>query len=614
MTGFRSVVWGFEIARAVPRFALLAPLWVAIACGDDDVPWPPEGTSTVPEAGAGGAAGESSQSPPGHDGGSGHTAPNPSDAGAGGSEDSSTPPDGSAGDDGGGGDPSGSGGAGAAPGTGGTPDQGEGGDSEEGGEGGDSEEGEGGAAGSYSTDPEGGTPGSGGAPGLGGSPGQGGFVWGTGGDSGDAGEAGAHDGGMHGGHDPGHGMGGEGGDSGEVDHCVVGFPPHPADATMSSEPWEWVSPTSGAIDLVEPQEVLDWLTNLRWQRAHDAWHNVRRCVRQPQLPECQVPEMIPEDQECENAQNGYEFLAMHRHMIIALKQVFPTNQHLFDGFERFPFEATDVPEQWRDRFGTGWSPQIRQTAEILENIENELDRFPTEGDLGDYIQCGLGNTGFGSIHGAMHFKWAVMDSPHSLGRQPVNIDNYMFWKLHGWIDDIWERYRIAKGIGPDDEALQAELIEQCHEMHALAEVFAPEEPEEPEEPELPEESGFFHEQVRPLFENETHRCSACHSESSPEAGMSLGGNISSADIVEGLVNQPSVYGGQFQLVVPGDPDNSWLYLKASGLSVTAGCTGDDCRTRMMPPGASTPGEDGAFSADELEILRQWIEDGAEGPP
>ena len=47
---------------------------------------------------------------------------------------------------------------------------------------------------------------------------------------------------------------------------------------------------------------------------------------------------------------------------------------------------------------------------------------------------------------ALHAQWAITGSPSTLGSQAVNIENYVFWKLHGWIDDVWERYRTAQGM------------------------------------------------------------------------------------------------------------------------------------------------------------------------
>jgi hypothetical protein len=369
--------------------------------------------------------------------------------------------------------------------------------------------------------------------------------------------------------------------------------------------------SNGDVDLPLPEPVLDWMDARVWKPAHDAWHNIRRCgggsgpggetSSSGSAAMCAHTELVPEHQECEDAENGYEFLVMHRHMLIALRQAFPNHADLFAGFPHFPFEAQDVPEEWRDRFGSGWTQNVLSTARTLESIEQNLSRFPSEGDLGKYIQCGM--AGVTSIHGALHFKWVVNESPNSLGKQSANLGNYMFWKLHGWIDGIWERYRVAKGLPPDDATLAAELVAQCREMHALGEVIEPSAPEQP----LPQEFGYFHETVRPALER---LCSGCHDEASPPANMSLGGHISSANIVANLVNVSSARGGQYVRVSPGHPELSWLYLKASGLAASAGCVGSDCNSQSMPPGAT---DDQRLTALELGAIEQWILDGAPAP-
>jgi hypothetical protein len=371
---------------------------------------------------------------------------------------------------------------------------------------------------------------------------------------------------------------------------------------------------NGDIDLTVPQGVLDWMDERGWKPTHDAWHNIRRCrgaTSSEGSPTssavmCAHTELVPTHQECADADNGYDFLVMHRHMMLALSQAFPTHADLFAGFPHFPFAATDVPPEWQSRFGSGWTKEIVNVAKKLEDIEHHLSEFPTEGDLGKYIQCGLASSGASSIHGAMHFKWVVSESPNSLGKQTANLGNHMFWKLHGWIDGIWERYRIAQGLTPDASDLQAAMTAQCREMHALGQVIDPDLGGGDPVP-VPEESGYFHEQVRPALERV---CTGCHSESSPPAHMSLGGALSSAEVVANLVNFPSVDGGQFFRVVPGDPDNSWLYLKAAALAADAGCIGSSCNAQSMPPGAT---EDERLTADELGKLRQWILDGAVGP-
>ncbi|RYZ01420.1 MAG: hypothetical protein EOO73_35575 [Myxococcales bacterium] len=402
-----------------------------------------------------------------------------------------------------------------------------------------------------------------------------------------------------------------GSDGPRHDHCEHGEAADARDAGLASPSAPDVfTASNGEVDLALPKAVLDWMDERVWKPSHDAWHNIRRCggggLPGADTSICKNQEFVPENQECENAQDGYEFLVMHRHMMIALRQAFPQHRDLFAGFPSFPYEAKDVPMQWQSRFGSGWTQQILDTAKKLEAIEEHLEEFPTEGDLGKFIQCSTMSNGASSIHGALHFKWVVNESPNSLGKQPVNIGNFMFWKLHGWIDGIWQRYRTAKGLTDSEPKLAEALLDQCREMHQLGRLIEPDLVQDPGGP-LPVEHGAFHETVRPAFER---ICAGCHSESSPEAKMPLGGHISSADVIKSLVNVPSYSGGQFQRVVPGQPNQSWLYLKAANMAASAGCTGATCRTQAMPPGATA---DRTMTASELAALSKWIADGAPAP-
>jgi hypothetical protein len=69
---------------------------------------------------------------------------------------------------------------------------------------------------------------------------------------------------------------------------------------------------------------------------------------------------------------------------------------------------------------------------------------------------------------------------------------------------------------------------------------------------LPDEHGYFVEKVRPIFDS-AHGCSGCHDVAGPNGFLVLGGNISGADIVKGLVNVDAPDGPPFTLIVPGDP-------------------------------------------------------------
>jgi len=426
---------------------------------------------------------------------------------------------------------------------------------------------------------------------------------------------------------------GAGGANHAYDHCVYGYEPEPVDSSMQDGPSEFYPPGNNdptLVDLTVQPYVLDWLTDHNWQTVHVEWHAVRTCNAGgigSKVGICDYKSLIPVDQNCRTGGDGYQFLLMHRHMILALKQLWPNHIEQFTGFERFPRSAEDVPAQWRAAWKP-WSAAALANGDLGDAIDEpeNLAQFPDEGALGFWLQCTAGAIlpnrpdalASGGVHFDLHAKWVRPgNTTHGVGNNDANIDNYMFWKLHGWIDNVWEKYRVAKGLTLDDPKYKADLLAQCREMDTLENIILndldPDELPDPNEP-LPVESGFFHTQVRPLFESAKNGCSGCHAETGPTAGLSLGGKISSRDIVDALVNVASVDGGQFRRVVPGKPEESWLYLKAKGAAASAGCAPTStaqCTTSVMPPAS-----DGVptLTVDELEILRTWIADGAEGPP
>jgi len=411
------------------------------------------------------------------------------------------------------------------------------------------------------------------------------------------------------------------------DHCVYGYDPQPSDATMKDGPAEYFpagKTDPSIVDLTVQPEVLSWMQSHFWEAAHVEWHAIRTCSlpggpRGSKVNICQYKDMIPTDQNCQTTGDGYQFLIFHRHMLEALKQLWPKHTEQFTAFAKFPQSADDVPAQWRSAW-KNFNATDLANAKIAEEIDKpeNLAKFPDEGALGFWLQCNMGTTikGFslpsGGLHGDLHAHWVRQgNTDHGLGNTSSNVDNYMFWKLHGWMDNVWEKYRTAKGLKRTDPKYVADMLASCHEMDIEAEICRTgAKPVDMTTP-LPVESGFFHEKVRPILEAAANKCSGCHSAAGPEAGMSLGGHISSKDIVAGLVNEPSIGGGQFKRIVPGQPDQSWLYLKIT--AATSACkatSSSQCFTGPMPPSA-----DGmtTVSAADAAIIKQWIMDGAKGP-
>lgn len=464
-----------------------------------------------------------------------------------------------------------------------------------------------------------------GGSGVGGAPGAGtgGAFAGVGGLAAGVGGAGPSVGGSGSGGGPALGSGGDGH---TYDHCKYGYLPDPTDATMAQGP----DVQSNPLDTWVQPEVIQWMEDREWQAAHFAWHRVRRCPGAGGAICTDGPTKgvtIPANQECKSDGDGYEFLAMHRHMIRSLKQLWPNHLEMFEGLDKFPQQAADVPEAWRSQWSSFSAAELAN-AKIADEIDKQenYSRFADEGKFGRWLQCGAPSVQFdlsgSGLHGSLHFKWTPPGNPpHSLGNQESNIDSYMFWKIHGWIDKVWEKYRIAIGKPVDDPVLEAAVEAQCREMDTLAVYINPDVPTEqgPDlEPDPGNETGFFDQQVRPILESQTYKCANCHTGGAvANGGLNLGGPYSSKSIVANLVNRPSNDGGQFKLVVPGNAAQSWLYLKmqksTAGQTARNACAPTStatCNTTPMPQG-----DEATVSAADLEIVRQWIEDhNAEGPP
>lgn len=418
------------------------------------------------------------------------------------------------------------------------------------------------------------------------------------------------------------------------DHCLYGFTPEASDETMASGPVVFTE--NGKQDTTFQPEILKWMEDNKWRGAHVIWHAVRGCMDgsaagllgplgYPNI--CKdYPVLVPADQNCKTGGDGYQFLLFHRHMLQTLKQLWPKHAADFEGFPKFPTTQAELPVVWKDEM-LKWNAQVLEAADIGDNIEKHLDRFPDEGALGYWLQCQSGlakpafapNLPYVGLHFDLHNQWArVPGTTHGLNNGQVNVTNYMFWKLHGWIDNVWEKYRVAKGLttpnSPEMEKYKADMAQSCHEMEIEQEILKSTPGNGPmlDCPPDVDEKGDFHTKVRPIFEAASNKCASCHgpSQTSPYASLTLGGQVSSKCVVERLKRQ-STDGGQFKLVEPGDPDKSFLYLKASGKADAAGCVSSDpakpCNTAAMPPGGKT------MTDAELETLRKWIADGANYP-
>jgi hypothetical protein len=87
-------------------------------------------------------------------------------------------------------------------------------------------------------------------------------------------------------------------------------------------------------------------------------------------------------------------------------------------------------------------------------------------------------------------------------------------------------------------------------------------------------------------------CTNCHAGANPAGRLNLSGDVYAA-----LVNKPSSFKPGAILVIPGDPENSYLYQKLEG---SAGIVG--LRMPRNGPPYLTDGQ--------IEVIERWIEQGA----
>ena len=110
----------------------------------------------------------------------------------------------------------------------------------------------------------------------------------------------------------------------------------------------------------------------------------------------------------------------------------------------------------------------------------------------------------------------------------------------------------------------------------------------------------FATQIQPIFDQ---KCafSGCHAGASPQQGMSLAAGKS----YDAIVNAPSQEAPSVMRVKPADAENSYLYRKLEGEQADLGGSGG-----RMPLGKP------ALSADQIELIEAWINQGAlkEPPP
>jgi len=240
------------------------------------------------------------------------------------------------------------------------------------------------------------------------------------------------------------------------------------------------------LDIRMPAGIIAWMQGMRWGDHHDQWHFERRWDFWHHLaanhPNPNVRQQIAEMIEYANSQgwqraplqegeasSGLNFLIMHRAMLHLLLQHFPDAQHLLRGWNTPPQDPSDPGDLVNGN--TLFDPD--KAAGIVV-IEREASQFLDDDAFALFLETNIRPTpadpthrdpdGRLGLHNYLHNRWSDPNSAINLGDPKVNIFNRRFWKLHGWIDHQWWRFRLARGFADDDPTYLALLEKHKHMM------------------------------------------------------------------------------------------------------------------------------------------------------
>jgi len=234
-----------------------------------------------------------------------------------------------------------------------------------------------------------------------------------------------------------------------------------------------------------PSEWADYMRQLDWPEHHERWHYEQRydwwrhrAAHHPQAPVRAAAQQMVAYGDSKNwtsgahaegaPGHGLHFLAMHRAMIALVAARFPQHAHLLAGWKTPPLDPKDP-----DNPVAGEVAFDANKALGIQVVETGQAGFASEDEFALFLETSIRPTASDptnlstdprtGLHNYLHNRWADGTSPLNLGDPRTNLFNARFWRLHGWIDNLWTAYRKTHGL-PDDEPAHVELLEQYRHM------------------------------------------------------------------------------------------------------------------------------------------------------
>ena len=251
-------------------------------------------------------------------------------------------------------------------------------------------------------------------------------------------------------------------------------------------------------DVPMPEEMIAWMRQKGWAAHHEQWHFQRRwdfwhaMAQRADLPDEARQEI--QDMVAEAVANGWtraaipegtagggeEFLFMHRAMFHLLAQTFPQHFHTLRGWNTPPQDPSNaedpVPDDSAPPFAEGMARGVAEIEAAMPGFDSddafglflETNLRPVPGDplkRSDDPRTGL--------HNYLHNRWSDDESAINLGDPRVNFFNRRFWKLHGWMDHFWWRFRAAKGADDAGASYQEKFAKHLEMMNMAGHGHGP---------------------------------------------------------------------------------------------------------------------------------------------
>lgn len=216
-----------------------------------------------------------------------------------------------------------------------------------------------------------------------------------------------------------------------------------------------------ADPLSMPQDVVAYLATHHHNHMHLDFHVARMWDRfDADTKKWATDEGISRWRLQEGAPTtGLEFLAMHRLMIDELRKEFPQYEALFAGWDKPPTDPRDPANPLPNGATDAFDPDM---LAAIDKLQNDLSGFASDDDFALFLQTKSRPSGTvadrsAGMHNYLHNRFADDKSPITVGDPSVNLNNQVFWRIHGWVDSRWTAYRKAKGLDDTDPTYQAAM-------------------------------------------------------------------------------------------------------------------------------------------------------------